>query len=141
MKKMAHGNEQMVNEKRLFHGTSPDAVNGICEESFDCRRSGKNGTLYGKGSYFAVKASLSHGYAGVDTDLTRSMFFAKVLVGSYVKGNATYDRPPQKQPWNGASNIYYDSCVDDESNPKMFITFDNDQSYPEYIIQYKSWCP
>ena len=58
MTAMARGNEQRVNEKRLFHGTSPDSVKTICKENFDCRLSGSaNGTLYGHGSYFAVNTS------------------------------------------------------------------------------------
>ena len=64
------------------------------------------------------------------------MFVAKVLVGSYVKGNPNNRRPPHKQPLNGAGILYYDSCVDDALKPTMFIVFDIDQFYPEYIIQY-----
>ena len=64
------------------------------------------------------------------------MFVAKVLVGSYAKGNPSYRRPPHKLPLNGGDTLYYDSCVDDVLQPKMFIVFDIDQSYPEYIIHY-----
>ena len=68
------------------------------------------------------------------------MFVAKVLVGSYVKGDPKYRRPPHKQPLNGASILYYDSCVDDALKPTIFIVFDTDQFYPEYIIQYWTVC-
>ncbi|XP_078703645.1 protein mono-ADP-ribosyltransferase TIPARP-like [Branchiostoma floridae x Branchiostoma belcheri] len=47
-------------ERKLFHGTDPDIIKGICHQNFDFRLSGKNATLYGKGSYFAKKASYSH---------------------------------------------------------------------------------
>nr|XP_058973902.1 protein mono-ADP-ribosyltransferase PARP12-like [Pocillopora verrucosa] len=137
MTQLANGDQQRVNEKRLFHGTSPDSVEAICKENFDWRLSGTaTGTKYGQGSYFAVKASHSHNYAKEDANKSRFMFMAKVLVGSYVKGNPNYRRPPHKQPLNEAGILYNDSCVDDALKPTMFIVFDIDQFYPEYIIQY-----
>ena len=139
MTAIAHDNEQMVNEKRLFHGTSPDSVKAICKENFDCRLSGSaNGTSYGHGSYFAVNASLSHWYTQADANKSRFMFLAKVLAGSYVMGDPSYRRPPPKEPSDRLNARYYDSCVDDESEPTMFIVFDIDQHYPEYVIQYQS---
>lgn len=61
MTQLANGDQQRVNEKRLFHGTSPDSVEAICKENFDWRLSGTaTVTLYGQGSYVAVKASYSH---------------------------------------------------------------------------------
>ena len=136
---LAHGNEKRVNEKRLFHGTRPDSVEAICKENFDCRLSGSvNGAIYGRGSYFAVNASLSHHYARADANKSRFMFLAKVLAGSFVMGDSNYRRPPPKKPSDRGTARYYDSCVDNESEPTMFIVFDIDQYYPEYVIQYQS---
>lgn len=61
------------------------------------------------------------------------MFVARVLVGDYVKGNAAYVRPPAK---SANKLCLYDSCVDDEFNPSVFVVFEKHQIYPEYIIQY-----
>ena len=133
----ARRNQRQVDEKRLFHGTSPDTVEAICKQNFDWRLHGKNATLYGEGSYFAVNASYSHAYAKRDSDLSQFMFLARVLVGSYTKGHSSYRRPPPKQPSNPASDLY-DSCVDDKSNPTIFVVFDTDQFYPEYVIKYVS---
>ena len=36
---LANGDQQRVNEKRLFHETSPDSV-AICKENFDWRLGG-----------------------------------------------------------------------------------------------------
>ena len=124
-----------LNEKRLFHGTSPETVEAICKQNFDWRLHGKKATVYGEGSYFALNASYSDAYAKEDTNSCRFMFVAKVLVGSYTKGHSSYRRPPQKDPSNPASDLY-DSCVDDKSNPTIFVVFDTDQFYPEYIIKY-----
>jgi len=127
-----------VNERQLFHGTSPEIVEAICKQNFDWRLHGKNATVYGEGSYFAVNSSYSDAYAKED-DLTSSkfMFVAKVLVGSYAAGDSSYRRPPQKDPTNPASDLY-DSCVDDVSFPTIFVVFDTDQVYPEYIIEYSA---
>ena len=122
-------------ERRLFHGTSPETVEAICKQNFDWRLHGKNATVYGEGSYFALNASYSDAYAKEDMNSCPFIFVAKVLVGCYTKGHSSYRRPPQKDPSNPASDLY-DSCVEDKSNPTIFVVFDTDQFYPEYIIKY-----
>ena len=140
MTTIAKTSQQEVNEKKLFHGTSPDTVEAICKQNFDWRLHGKNATKYGEGSYFAVNASYSHSYAKRDGNMSQFMFLATVLVGSYTEGNSSYRRPPPKQPSNPASDLY-DSCVDNKLNPTIFVVFDTDQFYPEYIIKYSSAQP
>ena len=124
-----------INEKLLFHGTSPSAVEAICKQNFDWRLHGKNATKYGQGSYFALNSSYSDTYATQDDNSSKFMFVAKVLVGSYTVGQSSYRRPPQKDPRNPTSDLY-DSCVDDTSSPSIFVLFDTDQFYPAYIIEY-----
>ena len=131
---------QAVNEKNLFHGTTPDSVEAICKQNFDWRLHGRNASSYGEGSYFAVSASYSHSYAKRDGNMSQFVFLTKVLVGSYAVGRSNYRRPPLKQPSNPASDLY-DSCVNNKSNPTIFVVFDTDQLYPEYIIQYSSAQP
>ena len=140
MRLIARRNRQAVNEKNLFHGTTPDSVEAICKQNFDWRLHGKNASKYGEGSYFAVNASYSHSYAKRDDNMFQFMFLTKVLVGSYTEGHSSYRRPPPKQPSDPASDLY-DSCVDNTSNPTIFVVFDTDQFYPEYIIQYSSAQP
>ncbi|KAF1459983.1 Poly [ADP-ribose] polymerase 12, partial [Pygoscelis antarcticus] len=131
MKRENGGKE--VNERLLFHGTKTSFVEGICIHNFDWRICGNNGTNYGNGTYFARDASYSHAYCQ-PTVKTNIMFVARVLVGDYVKGNAAYVRPPTKSV-DGLR--FYDSCVDDELNPSIFVVFEKNQIYPEYIIEYK----
>ena len=140
MRLIARRNRQAVNEKNLFHGTTPDSVEAICKQNFDWRLHGKNASKYGEGSYFAVNASYSHSYAKRDDNMFQFMFLTKVLIGSYTEGHSSYRRPPPKQPSDPASDLY-DSCVDNTSNPTIFVVFDTDQFYPEYIIQYSSAQP
>ena len=132
---MLASKKTFINEKRLFHGTSPSAVEAICKQNFDWRLHGKNATKYGEGSYFALNSWYSDAYATQDDNSSKFMFVAKVLVGSYTMGQSSYRRPPQKDPRNPTSDLY-DSCVDDTSSPSIFVIFDTDQFYPEYIIEY-----
>lgn len=64
-----------------------------------------------------------------------SMFLARVLVGDYTAGKSVYRKPP---PCDAADPYgrCYDSCVNDVSNPSIFVIFHNSQCYPEYLIDY-----
>ena len=137
MAAIAARSQQTVDERRLFHGTVPDAVEAICKHNFDWRLHERNTSVFGEGSYFARDASNSHTFAKEDASGFRHVFVAKVLVGSYTKGHSSYRRPPPKIPSDPRSNLY-DSCVDNQSNPSVFVVFDTDQLYPEYIITYST---
>lgn len=122
-----------LDERTLFHGTdSYDTCYGICTNNFDFRLSGKNATVYGKGSYFAASAKYSHNYTRGPVHL---MFQAKVLIGSYTKGSGDMTCPPNIP---GEGHRRYDSCVDNTTNPSIFVVFDRNQCYPEYLIAYQS---
>ena len=58
--------EKNINERRLFHGTSPDVIGDICDEGFDWRLYGKNATAYGQGSFISrvPTSSGNHGKPG-----------------------------------------------------------------------------
>ncbi|XP_062860331.1 protein mono-ADP-ribosyltransferase PARP12-like [Trichomycterus rosablanca] len=119
-----------VNEKLLFHGTNQSLIDPICEQNFDWRICGKHGTSYGKGSYFATDASYSDRYS--DSVNNKMMFVARVLVGSYTYGNSSMVRPPAKT----TGKDLYDSCVNNISDPSIFVIFEKHQIYPEFIIEY-----
>ncbi|XP_020336622.1 protein mono-ADP-ribosyltransferase PARP12 [Oncorhynchus kisutch] len=122
----------LVDERHLFHGTELPILDAICEQNFDWRVCGIHGSHYGKGSYFARDASYSNRYSKSSASGKKIMFVALVLVGEFTKGNRDYLRPPQK----GTSKALYDSCVDSESNPAIFVVFEKQQIYPEFIIEY-----
>ncbi|XP_029379069.1 protein mono-ADP-ribosyltransferase PARP12 isoform X2 [Echeneis naucrates] len=125
-------NGKEVNQLYLFHGTDESLVEAICEQNFDWRMCGVHGTAYGKGSYFARDASYSDRYASIKKTQNKIMFVALVLVGEYTTGRSNYVRPPAK----GNSRTLYDSCVDSESNPSIYVVFEKHQIYPEYLIDY-----
>ncbi|XP_056197982.1 protein mono-ADP-ribosyltransferase PARP12-like isoform X3 [Falco biarmicus] len=119
-----------VDERFLFHGTSKKYVDAICQQNFDWRICGLHGTVYGKGSYFARDASYSDNYCREDLNI-KTMFLARVLVGEFALGSSSYVRPPLKDNQN-----FYDSCVNSYSNPSIFVIFEKQQVYPEYLIDY-----
>ncbi|KFP57773.1 Poly [ADP-ribose] polymerase 12, partial [Cathartes aura] len=119
-----------VDERFLFHGTSKKYVDAICQQNFDWRICGLHGTVYGKGSYFARDASYSDNYCR-EGSYTKTMFLARVLVGEFTLGSSSYVWPPLKDNQN-----FYDSCVNNSSNPSIFVIFEKQQIYPEYLIEY-----
>lgn len=127
-----HGGKEIY-KRNLFHGTgSSDAIRGICINNFDFRMSGKHGTVYGDGAYFARDSSYSDRYAG--SGPKRYIFQALVLVGEYTLGNGSYRRPPAKP---GKLDELYDSCVNNVADPSIFVVFEKNQFYPEYLIEYQ----
>ncbi|XP_042191767.1 protein mono-ADP-ribosyltransferase PARP11 isoform X2 [Callorhinchus milii] len=153
LKKIRHAID--LNERMLFHGTSSEFVEAICLQNFDWRINGVHATVYGKGTYFARDAFYSSRYCRLDEKHgsafqslgvmlspsapflckppLKSMFLARVLVGDYVTGDHNYIRPPSK---DGTFVNLYDSCVDNTWNPKIFVIFDANQIYPEYLIEF-----
>uniref|UniRef100_A0A8C0F6H8 Poly(ADP-ribose) polymerase family member 12 n=1 Tax=Bubo bubo TaxID=30461 RepID=A0A8C0F6H8_BUBBB len=119
-----------ADERFLFHGTSKNYIDAICQQNFDWRICGLHGTVYGKGSYFARDASYSDNYCREDSP-TKTMFLARVLVGEFTLGSSSYVRPPLKD-----NQKFYDSCVNNSSNPSIFVIFERHQIYPEYLIEY-----
>ncbi|KAL8222063.1 UNVERIFIED_CONTAM: hypothetical protein K2H54_074867 [Gekko kuhli] len=131
--KKANGGKD-VDEKLLFHGTTRNHVEAICQQNFDWRICGIHGTAYGKGSYFARDASYSDNYCKLDL-VSKTMFLARVLVGEFTNGLPNYLRPPAKDSQNTA---FYDSCVNSIHNPSIFVIFEKHQIYPEYLIDYST---
>ncbi|XP_070612404.1 protein mono-ADP-ribosyltransferase PARP12-like [Erythrolamprus reginae] len=132
--KKANGGKD-VDERLLFHGTSNNHVDAICQQNFDWRICGVHGTAYGKGSYFARDAAYSDDYSRGASFSVKSMFLAKVLVGDFTTGSPLYLRPPSK---DNQSSLFYNSCVDYLTDPSIFVIFEKHQIYPEYLIEYKN---
>uniref|UniRef100_A0A8C7QK79 TCDD-inducible poly(ADP-ribose) polymerase n=1 Tax=Oncorhynchus mykiss TaxID=8022 RepID=A0A8C7QK79_ONCMY len=128
--------DRMLSERHLFHGTSTEVVEGICKHNFDPRVSGKHATMFGQGSYFARKAVYSHNFSKRSPKGIHSMFLAKVLTGRFTVGNPSMRRPPPLSPRDPSSDLY-DSCVDNWVDPQIYVIFNDDQSYPYFIIQYE----
>ncbi|XP_041057609.1 poly(ADP-ribose) polymerase family member 14-related sequence 1 isoform X2 [Carcharodon carcharias] len=127
-----------INEKILFHGTAQNTLNSISHHGFNRSYAGRNATAYGNGTYFAVDASYSAAetYARIDANGLKHMYRARVLTGVYCRGIGGMVTPPPKNAANPTD--LYDSVVDNEQRPSMFIIFNDIQAYPEYLITFKS---
>lgn len=134
--KMTKESGQDIKELNLFHGTEMDSVGAICKQGFDVRLSGIGvGCKYGKGIYFAKDAASADSYI-IPVKEEYKIILAKILVGEFVVGNSAYVRPPPMNLYEKGGKLY-DSCVDSIKEPKLFVIFANDQTYPAYIITYK----
>uniref|UniRef100_A0A2K5QYB1 Zinc finger CCCH-type containing, antiviral 1 n=1 Tax=Cebus imitator TaxID=2715852 RepID=A0A2K5QYB1_CEBIM len=116
--------QMKVEENLLFYATKRAYVESICANNFDWTIHETHATTYGKGSYFAKDAIYSH--KNCPYDAKNIMFVARVLVGNFTEGNRTYTSPPP----------LFNSCVDTRLNPSVFVIFQKDQIYPQYVIEY-----
>ena len=89
------------------------------------------GVVYGRGVYFARDARYSLNYAR-GGDGGRHMYLARVLVGQYCVGNSKMIVPPPKN--SSRQEILYESVVDNQGDPSIFVVFYDNQCYPEYLI-------
>lgn len=123
-----------IKEQMLFHGTDAKNVHSICTFNFNCRLSDKKrkAHVYGKGTYFAKHASHAIRYSNTRQG-TKVLLLARVIVGKYKTGHSDDCTPNDDQDEN-----IHDSCVDDPRYPKIFVIFDSNQIYPEYVLEYRS---
>ncbi|XP_069576160.1 protein mono-ADP-ribosyltransferase PARP14-like [Brachyistius frenatus] len=128
-------NKHTNNERLLFHGTSPTAIDFINNQGFNRSHAGAHGVMYGNGSYFAVDPVYSaRNYARPDTNGHKRMYQAKVLVGDFTQGRQGLITPPSKNTGNAAD--LYDSVTDNATTPTMFVIFSDMQAYPEYLVTF-----
>ncbi|XP_070099806.1 protein mono-ADP-ribosyltransferase PARP15 isoform X4 [Equus caballus] len=125
------------NERQLFHGTDADTVPYINQHGFNRSYAGKNATVFGKGTYFAVDASYSanDAYSRADSSGRKHIYVVRVLTGVYTVGHAAIKSPPPKNPDNPTD--LFDSVTDDTRHPKLFVVFSDHQAYPEYLITFR----
>ena len=69
------------------------------------------------------------------------MFYVRVLTGNYIGFEKSYKEGKRLQAppvMDASKGISYNSVVEIMDDPRQFIVFDNDQSYPDYLITYSS---
>lgn len=54
----------------------------------------------------------------------------------FTVGNPSMRRPPPINPRDPSSDLF-DSCVDNWVDPQIYVIFNDDQSYPYFIIHYE----
>ncbi|XP_070849302.1 protein mono-ADP-ribosyltransferase PARP14-like [Chaetodon trifascialis] len=123
-----------LGEKHLYHGTSAESCNCIERDRFDRSFAGTHAAVYGKGVYFAVSAEYSaRGYSPADASGLRRLYVARVLTGRYTVGKSSMKAAP---PRGSDPTDCFDSVVDNQQTPHMFVVFHDDQAYPEYLITF-----
>ncbi|XP_019506502.1 PREDICTED: poly [ADP-ribose] polymerase 14 [Hipposideros armiger] len=135
-KVMDDKNKHIRNERQLFHGTDADSLPHVNQLGFNRSYAGKNAVAFGKGTYFAVKASYSaqDTYSKPDINKNKHMYYVRVLTGVYTRGNSSLIVPPPKNPQNLTE--LYDTVTDHVNNPSLFVVFYDHQAYPEYLITF-----
>jgi hypothetical protein len=120
----------------LFHGCSGDVTDEISQGGFNRSFVGRHATAYGKGIYFARDASYSTYpmYSERDANGVQSIFLARVVVGEYCLGVQDALVPAMR---DATTHAHYDSTVDNLQNPNIFVTYNDAQAYPEYLIKFK----
>ena len=135
LKKQSLDNKNGSNEKFLFHGTKGDRLHEINKAGLNRNFAGTiNGNAFGRGVYFARDASMSVGYAPAMSSGQRYMYYTRAAVGQYAVGNTNMIVPPKK---GGGDDDSYDSTVNNATNPTIFVLFNDNQYYPEYLITFR----
>ena len=92
-------------------------------------------TCFGTGVYFAVNADYSFQgtFSPPDENGYKYIYISLVLTGEYTKGNHNMTVPPAKNP-NQNIAILYESLVDNELSPTIFVVVKDNQAYPQYLV-------
>ena len=97
---------------------------------------------HGQGVYFAKETSYASRFCKDDDNKKAEvsskdlqMYVVKVLVGEFTIGTREMKTPPLK---NDPANpgLPFDSLVNNLSNPTIFVIFNDNQCYPEYLITF-----
>lgn len=127
------------NEQWLFHGTSPEAIQGIANRDFRLDLAGSHrGTLYGKGLYLAECSSKADEYAYEDENGLCRMLLCRAVLGSILVDQS--QRPPAAELTAKCKTGYNSLCGDRWAavgTYREFVLYNQTQVYPAYIILYR----
>ena len=125
--------EARFERRWLFHGTEEGTVDKIIQQGFNRSFCGKNMTKYGKGVYFARDASYSSSpqYSVPNALGMQHMFLCRVVVGEYCKGVKDALTPAVRD-----GSLLFDTTVDKMANPSIYVTYNDAQAYPEYLVRF-----
>ena len=141
-------NNGIINEKQLFHGTSETPPERIFKsrQGFDFRHS--TWGRWGTGAYFAVNASYSDANYAHHSAGTKQLILAKVLTGESYRSppDSNLRKPPVKK--SHAHSVMssgtfidelYDSVCGRTNGSDIFVIYDHEKAYPDYLITYDSY--
>jgi len=123
-------------ERVLFHGTSFENVAKIVNNGFN--RDFNRVHKYGKGTYFSSSATVSAGYCkcdDADDPSMKVMLVCKVIVGESHIGWKGING--SNWPLKEDQKTQYESLVDREENPSIFVIHRDYHAIPTHIITFK----
>lgn len=123
------------NESQLWHATCANNVSSINSLGFNHIFQGVHGIVYGKGVYFARDAVYSNKYCCPDSNGHKFIYFTWVLTGEYTVGTSKMALPPPKNT-SSEPHVLFDSTVDNQTNPALYVIYNDSQNYPAYLIKY-----
>ena len=85
--------------------------------------------------YFALKANYSAQtkYAELNKEGHQSIFICQMVIGEYTVGKSGQKVATQKD-----TNEAFDTLVDNQSNPTIYVAMSDAQAYPEYLVTFKA---
>jgi hypothetical protein len=122
------------NEKFLYHGTDETTIQSIVKLGFNHRIGDMKTAKYGAGTYFATQAGKSNHFSIENTNKEKRMILARVELGDVFQTQGTMIGA-RKPPTKPNSQDSFHSVMSPDS--QEYVSFDNNQSYPEYVITYK----
>jgi hypothetical protein len=118
----------------LFHGTAEQNIESIAYHGVNPRFFVRS--YYGLGANFARTAlySAHPSYSKPNALEYQHMFMCRVLVG-----DVEWGKPRTKHTTEipGTKFFYHKTSTDSKVNPNVFVTYDIDQCYPEFLIKFK----
>ena len=131
-----------VHTRWLFHGASSNAaMTSIIDDiGFDASSAAPGAKLWGNGIYFSRDASflIFRGFGKNCKDVVtgkKRLFLCLVECGLPTLGEVDMQPKPLVHP---KLSLRHQTFVDSSSNPELFVTADNHQAYPAYVIHFSS---
>ena len=125
------------NEVSVWHGTrshDPKLVYEDVQDGFMMQYCESG--MWGKGIYFAERASYSDSYVHRNAQGQKLVMLTKLLAGEeqhIMPNDRSLRFPPKKPNGNGAR---FDTVTGDTGGSKVYVVYENGRAYPEYLVTY-----